>query len=607
MFGYMGTILHVNLSSGEVRRDAFDEVFARRFLGGNGFAARLIYEKVPAQVEPLSEDNAVVFALGPLNGTTVWGSGRGHVAAISPLTGYFADSNFGGNFAAMLKKTGMDALIISGKASEPVYLLLEDDARLTIKPAGELWGKTTSAAQALLVEREGKGVESASIGPAGEQQVLFANIMCSGQRVSTAGRGGIGAVLGAKLCKAIAVKGNQRVTVADQAQLSARLKARLPIMKDNTNALTNLGTPVLVNLINSMGKLATRNNTRETFERAETLSGEYIAEHHTERNVACYRCPVACGKLVRIPHGAFADHAEKMPEYETIYALGSMLENADIVSVYNANTMCDQMGLDTISMGVTLAFVAECLETGLVSADDLGGRVGFGDSEPLAELVRLTALQEGVGVHLARGSERLAAEWGRGAEKLLYSVQGMEIAGHSARGIRPMGLAYATSTRGGSHHDARPNYNEPDGDPGFTDAAAYCVHSQHYTALGDSLVLCRFVMERGFGTPLAKLDAALPEVLRAVTGWDLTLSEIATIGERVYNLERLINTRRGLTRAQDTLPYRVTHKPIPDGPAQGRYCPEDQFQSLLDEYYDLRGWNADGIPTDAKLAELELL
>ncbi|GAK55564.1 aldehyde ferredoxin oxidoreductase [Candidatus Vecturithrix granuli] len=601
MYGYIGTILFVNLTTGDIRREAFDEAFVRKFLGGNGFAAKIIYDTVAAEVDPFSEDNAVVFALGPFTGSPVWGS-RGHVASISPQTGYFADSNFGGDFAAMLKKSGFDAVAITGKAASPVYLLL-DDGEAVLKDASALWGKPVGESHRLCVELEGEGVESAVIGPAGENQVLFANIMCSGKRISAAGRGGIGAVLGSKNCKAVVVKGSKTVEVADSKALAACLKDRFPILRDNTKAMTNLGTPVLVNLINDMGKLATRNNTREVFEHAHDISGETIREHYTEKNVACLRCPVACGKLVRVHSGEFAGQAVKMPEYETIYAFGSMLENRDLTSIFNANTMCDDMGLDTISMGVTLAFTAECLEKGIVTADELGANLAFGDGANIPELVRLTALKQGAGALFALGSERLAERWGQDSRKYLYSVQGLEIAGHSARGIRSMGLAYATSTRGGSHHDARPNYIEPNGDPGFEGQAVYCVNSQHYTAFGDSLVVCRFISERGLGSPF---DESIQEIVRAVTGWEMDLSEIRAIGERIYNLERLINVRRGRDRSKDTLPYRVTHEPINAGPSQGRYCPPEVFEQLLDEYYQLRGWDAQGIPTAQKLQELGL-
>jgi len=356
-----------------------------------------------------------------------------------------------------------------------------------------------------------------------------------------------------------------------------------------------------------MGKLGTHNNTRETFEYANDISGEVIEKEYKEKNTACYRCPIACGKLVHVPHGEFAGQSVKMLEYESIYSLGSMLDNRDVVSLFNANAMCDEMGMDTVTMGVTLSFVAECLEKGIVSSQELGMPVLFGEGEPVPELVRLTAKKEGIGELLALGSERLAKRWGKDSWKLLYSVKGMEIAGHSARGIRSLGLGYATSTRGGSHHDARPNYVEPEGDPGFDGQAERCFHSQNHTAFGDSLVVCRFIQERGFGSGFGSLlDDSILDVMQPITGWDLDMKEINTMGERIYNLERLINAKRGVERSQDTLPYRVMNEPIGDGPCKGRYCPEDTLQKLLDEYYQLRGWDSQGNPTSEKLSELRL-
>ncbi len=606
MYGYFGTILKVNLSNGEIQREAFDEDFARTYLGGNGFATKIIYDMVPPQADPFSEENAVVFALGPFNGTPVWGTSRGQIASISPQTGYFADSNFGGDFTAMLKKTGVDAVAISGKAATPVYVMLDGDA-VTIKDATDLWGKTTTETQALLVEKEGAGVESASIGPAGENEVLYACVMGSGKRVSAAGRGGIGAVMGSKNLKALVARGDRAIEVAEPEKLKECLKGRFPTLRENTKAFTSIGTPVLVNMINGQGKLGTHNNTRETFEHANDISGQVIEKEYKEKNTACARCPVACGKLVKVPHGEFAGKSVKMLEYESIYSLGSMLDNNDVVSLFNANTMCDEMGMDTISMGVTVAFVAECLEKGIVTEAELGMPVLFGDGEHLTELVRLTALKEGVGELLALGSERLAKRWGKDSWKMLYSVKGMEIAGHSARGIRSLALGYATSTRGGSHHDARPDYVEPDGDPGFEGQAERCFHSQNNTAFGDSLVICRFIQERGFGSGFGSvMTDSIQEVIRLVTGWDMDMDEVRTIGERIYNLERLINVTRGVDRSADTPPYRVMHEPIGDGPSKGRYCPEETFQQLLDEYYQLRGWDSQGKPTHDKLVELRL-
>ncbi len=604
MYGYMGKVLSINLSKGEINVEYYGEDFARFFLGGNGFAAKLIYDLVPALVEPLSEDNIAVFASGPFNGSPVWGTGRGHLASISPLTGIFVDSNFGGNFASMMKKTGFDAIVVSGKASSPVYILIRDD-EVSIKGAGDLWGKSTGETRRLLGEKEGRGIESAVIGPAGENGVLYANVICSGTRTSAAGRGGIGAVLGSKNLKGIAVRGTREVEIANLEKLGEYLNNLFPDLKEKGQVLKSLGTPVLVNMINARGKLCTRNNTRETFHGAYAISGELISERYKQRNIACHGCPIACGKLVTVPRGDFSGQV-KMPEYETLYALGSMLDNDDIVSIFNGNAMCDDMGMDTISFGVSLAFLAECFEKGIVTERDLEMRVSFGEFEHLSAIVRKTALREGtIGKLLSLGSERMAERIGQHSDAFLYTTKGLEMAGHSARGLRQMGLGYATATRGGSHHDTRPTYyaTDPDIDPGFEYQPEYCIHSQHNTAVGDSLVMCRFLHERAFGM---QLNNSLIPAVQQVTGWDIDLEELRTIGERIYNLERIINVNRGINRSKDTLPYRVTGEPIPDGPSQGWYCPQKELDKMLDRYYQLRGWDKNGIPTYGKLSELGL-
>lgn len=600
MFGYMGKILTINLSSGRALVEELEEGFARAYLGGNGFAAAIIRRLVPRGAGPLSPENAVVFASGPVNATPVWGGGRAHVAAISPQTGLFLDSNFGGDLGWMMKRAGFDAYVITGRASSPVYILV-DEGTVEIRDASHLWGRPTGETHALLCEAHGPGLQSAVIGPAGENGVAYASVVCSGSRLSVAGRGGLGAVLGSKNCKALAVRGTGKTPVARPDELKKELKIRLPELREKARPLTEIGTPVLVKIINDRGMLGTRNNTKEVFDQAGALSGELIAERHKHRDIACHGCPVACGKLVSVPGGDFARRLVKMPEYETIYAMGSMIDNPDLDSIFNGNAQCDEMGMDTISFGVTLAFVAECLEKGIVTAGELFGEVRFGPGQDLSGLARDTAFGRDAGRLLALGSQALAERFGKGAEKLLYCQQGLEIAGHSARGLRNMGLAYATSTRGGSHHDARPNYAEPTVDPGFEWQPEYTIASQNNTAIGDSLVICRFVQERVLGT---RLNESYLSILSAITGWELTLGELELIAERIYTLERLINAERGASRATAMLPWRVMNEPIPDGPSRGRCCPEDELEKMLAAYYRLRGWDENGVPTPARLKEL---
>ena len=598
MLGHHGRILRVDLTSGQVRVERFGDAFARKFLGGNGFAAALVNESARADTDPFGPDNAIAFTVGPLADTPVWGASRGHMASLSPLTGHFADSNFGGRFAIAQKRTGFDAICVTGAAAGPVVLKVTEQGG-EIVGAADLWGRTTEETLRALQESAGRGAVSAAIGPAGEARVLFANVICGGGRSGAAGRGGLGAVMGAKRLKAVVAAGDVRTQVARPDALKDFLARKLEAMKQGTAMLSDMGTPALVNVINAKGLLGSRNASRETFAFADDLSGERLKERYVVRNSACYGCPVACGKQVRVPSGEYAGQTLKMPEYETLYAMGAMLDNRDLVSVMNANGLCDRLGLDTISMGVTLAFVAECVEKGIVTEADLGGAVRFADGEGLVELVRATAARQGVGELLALGSERLAARFGGDSRKYLYSVKGLEVAGHSARGLRSMSLGYAVSTRGGSHHDTRADYD----DPGFEGQAAYSVRSQNFTAVGDSLVLCRFVEEGGFGKTNNQ-DVA--HVLNLVTGWDVDVEELERIGERIYNLERCINVRRGVRRKHDTLPYRTLHEPIPDGPRKGRRCPPETLDAMLDAYYALRGWTPDGEPRQAKLDELGL-
>jgi len=602
MHGHHGRILMVDLATGKMSQKEFDEAFARKFLGGNGFAAKLIHDHVPSDADPLGPQNAIVFTVGPLTDTPMWGTSRGHMASISPMTGLFVDSDYGGKFGTAQKRCGFDAICVAGKSSKQVYLAVTEKGA-EIRDATALWGKTTEETITELEGREGDGAVCASIGPAGENGVLFANIICGGRRMGAAGRAGIGAVMGSKNLKAVVVRGNRRTRIADPDALRGFLKEKYSVLKNQAAPLATYGTPVLVNIINSKGMLGTRNNVLESFEYSQDISGERIKEKYWQKNTACFGCPVACGKAVRVDRGDFKGKVVKMPEYETLYAMGSMLENRDLVSIFNGNHLCDLMGLDTISMGVTLAFVAECMERGIVSEQELGGRMRFGDGDAMVELIKKTARRQGIGELLSMGSWRLAEKIGKDAYKYLYAVKGLELAGHSARGLRGMSLSYPTSTRGGSHHDGRPKYSTPETDPGFEPQPEYIVRNQYFTAVGDSLVICRFIVERGLGTPLSD---DMVKIVNHVTGWGIDLIELETIGERIYNLERLINVKRGVRRKDDTLPYRVMNEPIPEGPAKGRYCPQEELDGMLDRYYELRGWTDEGIPKEEKLRELGL-
>jgi aldehyde:ferredoxin oxidoreductase len=603
MNGYGGRILFVDATDGRSHVEPLGEAEARTLLGGNGVAARILLDRVPAGIDAFDPRNAVVFAVGPITDTAVPGNSRACVASKSPLTGLFFDSTFGGRFPATLKRTGFDAVVITGRASVPSYVLVTEEGA-EIKRADTLWGTTTREAVERLTAAEGSDADAIAIGPAGERRVRFAALTHYWKnREAVAGRGGIAAVLGAKQIKAIVVKGSRKTGVADPARLKALLERTREPLKAGTQALSEFGTSFLVGPINALGGLGAYNVRQETFDEAVTIDGRTMKGHFHDRDTTCLKCPVACGKQYRIAEGEFAGRRAKMPEYETIFALGPMLGNANAESLIVANDLCDVLGLDTISMGVTLAFVAEALERGWLTREEVGVPFAWGDWRGMLDLVQMTARREGFGDRLAEGAWRLAEALHPEAAQAVYAVKRLELPAHSARALKGLSIGYATATRGGSHHDTRPTpqYAQGFDRRGTKDKPAFAVRSQHFTAVGDSLVLCRFTAERGFGL---FIDEPYAEMLAAVTGWDVTVDELEQTGERIVNLERLFNVREGVRRAADVLPWRVMHEPIPHGPSAGMYCPPDELAGMLDEYYRLRGWSADGIPSPARLAAL---
>jgi len=448
MNGYTGRILHLDLTEENFSIKSFDEAFARKYLGGNGFAAKILFDGLKAGVDPLSPENLVVFAVGPITDTPLPSTSRGYVAAKSPLNGLFFDSTFGGRFAITQKRTGFEAIVLSGKAKSPTYLVVDENGAY-FKSASSVWGKTTKETVEALQGAEGDDADVIAIGPAGEKLVRYACITHFWRgREGVGGRGGVGAVLGSKNVKAVVVKGGRKTQLADPQGLRDLIDSRKEPMEKGTAGLKNLGTPVLVNMINTIGGLGVRNLQEEHSPRAPEIGGEKLKELYFERNDTCFACPIACGKTMRLPDEK-GGLRWKMPEYETIFSFGSMLDNWDPASILYLNSLCDQLGLDTISMGVTLSFACECFEKGLLTIQDTDGKtLRFGDSAMIADLVQQTAKRQGFGDALAEGSYRLAEKIGKGAKDLLYCFKKVEVAGHSARALKGMSVGYATGTRG---------------------------------------------------------------------------------------------------------------------------------------------------------------
>jgi aldehyde:ferredoxin oxidoreductase len=607
MIGYGGRTLHVDLGSGRSEVRPLDEGTARAFLGGNGLAVRLLWEAAVPGTDPFDPGNPVALAVGPITDTIVPGNSRACVATKSPQTGLFFDSTFGGRFPAMLKRTGFDAVVVTGRADHPVYLAVDEEGA-TLRDARPVWGKTTRDTVEAIQAADGAETDVLAIGPAGENLVRFACLAHYWKnREGVAGRGGIGAVWGAKNLKAVTVRGGRKTAVADPARLKQLVDETREPMKKGTANLTSYGTPFLMGPINAIGALGAYNLRQETYAGWEAIDGRSLKEHYHDRDTTCLKCPVACGKQFAVPADVpvYGGVRGKMPEYETLFAFGSMLGNSNAPSIIHANVLCDLLGLDSFSMGVTLAFVAECLERGVLSPADVGGPFGWADHEGMIRLLEQTARREGFGDRLAEGSWRLARQIGRGAERLPYAVKGLELPAHSARALKGMAIGYATATRGGSHHDTRPT---PQYALGFdrrstADKPAFAVKSQHFTAVDDSLVMCRFTSERGFGLFLNEAYAGL---VSAVTGWAVDAPELERIGERIVNLERMFGVREGVRRKDDALPWKVMHEPIPEGPSAGMHCPPDELAAMLDDYYALRGWDADGVPTPERLRALGL-
>ncbi|MFQ5896484.1 MAG: aldehyde ferredoxin oxidoreductase N-terminal domain-containing protein, partial [Nitrospinota bacterium] len=373
MNGYFGNILYVDLTQKSKKIEKFDDVLARNYLGGNGFTAKVLFDLVPPGVDPLAAENAVVFAVGPWTDTAIPSASRACVASKSPLTGLFFDSTFGGAWPSTFKRAGYDALVITGRAEKPTYLVVTDEG-VRFREAGELWGRPIRESCDRICEREGGRVDVMAIGPAGENRVRLACMVHTWRksRDGIAGRGGIAAVLGSKNLKAVAVGGKAKFPIHDAKALRDFVNQTAAQVRTGTKGLHTYGTPILVNMINALGALGSHNLQREVFEACKPISGEVMREHYLDKDTTCYKCPIACGKDYEMNEGEFRGTRWKMPEYETIFALGTMLGNSNPGSLLKGNMLCDELGLDTISLGVTMSLLWECYEKGLVSKADLG-------------------------------------------------------------------------------------------------------------------------------------------------------------------------------------------------------------------------------------------
>jgi aldehyde:ferredoxin oxidoreductase len=590
MDGYAGKMVYADLTPGKVSIKPTPRELKKQYLGGRGFGIRLLTDLVDPKIDPLSDRNVVVYASGPLTGTGIPLGSRYEVSTISPLTGTAMSANSGGVFGWKMKKAGFDAVVVSGKAKKPVYLLL-DNGKAEIRDATHLWGKTTGqTTDAIQSELKDDKVRVSCIGPAGEKLVLFACII--NEKARAAGRGGIGAVMGAKNLKAVAARGDLPIKAADEEKFNVvkdRVKKKI---EENgiEQALHNYGTAVLINIINENYVLPTRNFQTAHFANAENVSGETIAKTILKKPKGCYACIVQCGRVHE-----FDGEAGEGPEYEPDWAFGPDCGIDDLKAVARANNICNEYGLDAISTPATIACLMEMAEKGYVKHP-----IRFGDAKGMLKLVEQIAKREDIGDELAEGSFRFATKYGH--PEYSMSSKKQELPAYDPRGIQGYGLATATSVRGGDHvygYMISPEIlGAPEKlDPFVTKGKPQWVKTfQDLTAAIDASGMCLF-------TSFA-LDAQdYADLITATTGMKIDPAELLKVGERIWNLQKLYNIKRGLGRKDDTLPARLLNEPLREGAPTGQVWRRDE---MLDEYYALRGWDKEGTPTKGKLKELGL-
>ena len=603
MFGYAGKILYIDLTHKKTKTSPIKNDFCKRYIGGNGFAIRLLYDNTKSNIDPLSPENALVFAVGPFAGTIVPTSGKYIVQAKSPLTNFMGESVSSGVWGQAFKRAGYDAMVIRGRAKKSTYLFVDDDI-IRFKDAKNLLGKDSLETIDLIVEEIGDdNVCPATIGPAGENLVRIANI--TNDRYRQAGRTGMGAVMGSKNLKAVAVRGTKKVEVSNLEKL---MEVCLGLYKEcqeaGTKGYRTYGTPQSILIHNHLAALPTRNWQQSTFELAENISGEHIREHYLLNTIACAGCPIACDHLTAIEDGPYKGTTSSV-EFETIYALGSNCGIGDFPAIAKASDLCDRLGIDTISAGVTIGWAMECFEKGILTKKDTDGiKLTFGNHEAVIEVVKKMAYREGIGELLADGVKRASQKVGKGSEHFAMHNKGLEFPGYDLRGLKASALGFNTSTRGGCHlrssmydFDAKGKVDRFKADKTL---GKIVMDREDLWAIMDSLILCKFI--RGV---LNTVDR-LAELYTLVTGIKMTGTQLQKTGERVYNMEKAYNVREGWTKKDDYPPPRIMEDPIPDGVAKGSLVPKKEFDLMLDAYFKARKWNSKGIPTKQKLAELGL-
>jgi aldehyde:ferredoxin oxidoreductase len=607
MYGWHGKILRVDLTNQKTSIEEIDPQVAKDYIGGRGWAIRYLTDEVDPQVDPLSPENKLIFATGPLTATPAPTGNRYMVVTKSPLTGALAHSNSGGDFPTWLKRTGFDLVIFEGKSPEPVYLWINEE-HVEFRSAAHLWGQDVHTTTDILYEETDPKAKVACIGPAGENMILMAAIMNDKHRA--AARSGVGAVMGSKNLKAVVAQGDKNPPMADvegMRQLSVTISKEVGVDVKKGSSLREYGTAYVPQVTNTLGILPTRNFQTGVFEGTDKIDGVALKEQYLIRHTPCYRCPISCGRLTAVDDEKYAGKGEG-PEYETIAALGSGCGVDNLGALTKANYWCNELGMDTISTGMTIAAAMEMYEKGYIPESDIGQPLRFGDADAMIAMIQKMATREGFGNALAEGSFRLAAKYGH--PEIAVTARKQEFPGYDPRGSQGMGLLYATSNKGASHMEGDLAYSEVFGVPEKIDPltsegkAPLVARFEDAFALIDSAGLCVFLSVRYvFDKNVMLWPTRLTQLMNLTTGADYTPAEILQAAERIYNLERLFLIGAGSGPEEDKLPYKMMHEPLPEGPGKGKVV---ELEKMLPEFYAARGWDENGIPTKEKLAELGL-
>lgn len=593
-----GSVLRINLTTGAVTKENLCEKTMKEFIGGRGYATKVLYDELPKGTDPLSPENKLIFANGPLTGKAAPAAGRYMVVTKSPLNNRIASSNSGGFWGAELARAGCFMIILEGKAAKPSYIWI-NDGHVEIRDASAFWGLDSHAATDKLLAAVGDDkAKVACIGPAGERLSKIASVMNDKNRA--AGRSGVGAVMGSKNLKAVVVKGSSRPHVENQDEMKSVLAGAMEKLKTNpvtSQGLPTYGTAVLVNVINQIGGYPFRNWQGAYMPEADSQSGETLAKDFLTKRYSCFGCPIGCGRLTKV-----GEREGEGPEYESIFSFGVCCGVEPLEPIIEANYLCNEYGLDTISAGVTVAAAMELYEKGYIKKEELEGgpELKFGSGEAVVYWIEKMGKVEGFGKKLAMGSYALCEMYGH--PEFSMTVKKLEMPAYDGRAVQGIGLNYATSNRGGCHVRGYTTSPEVLGLPQKLDPAeieskpTWVKIFQDLTAAIDSSGMCLF-------TSFALGTDDYAAFLKAATGFEYDGAEALKAGERIWNIERLFNIREGLDPSEDTLPARLLNEPIPEGPAKGMVS---RLPEMLPEYYKLRGWDSKGVPTTGKLEELGL-